>query len=156
MAKTVETTKVAPATNGTTKTETTTERKPTVKRTADELKSTEVGKITIIIGTAMKLANDPKNNLEGIDGIDKKGKEGKAQLSGRMHSITKKDGKLAAMDAKSESYAKLKKFAQDAMVELKAKNYGKAVKGLLSYCLKEVATVSNKTFNPSVLDGIEL
>lgn len=133
-----------------------TEKKAMVKRTPDDLKKTEVGKITLIINTAMKFANDAKNNREGIETIDKKGDEGKAQLSGRMHSITKVGGKLSLMDAKSESYQKLKVLAQGAMVELKAKNYGKNVKGLLSFCLKDIATVTNRVFNPSVLDGIEL
>lgn len=68
------------------------DRKPTVKRSPDELKKSEVGKITLIINTAMKLANDAKNNREGIETIDKKGDEGKAQLSSRMHSVTKIGG----------------------------------------------------------------
>jgi len=131
-------------------------KKVVAKRTPDDLKKTEAGKITLVIRTAMKLANDAKNNREGIETLDKKGDEGKAQLSSRMHSVIREGGKLSLMDAKSESYQKLKLLAQKSMVELKAKNYGKDTKALLTYCLKDVATVTNRVFNPSVLDGIEL
>ena len=147
------------AANSTVKTNVTTdtkERKPVVKRTTDELKATEVGKITLVITTAMKLANDKKYNREGIEGIDKEGDEGKAQLSGRMHAITRVDGKLANMDVNSDQYKKVKALAQKAIIELKAKNYGPSVKGLLNYCLKDIAVLTNRVFNPDILDGIEL
>lgn len=149
--------------------ETEKDKKTFVKRTADELKKTEKGKIVVILRAAMSLANVKSReglNLETIEPKDETGKlktapmlekEGSRQLAARMNLITREGGKITLIEETDANYVKLKALAQAALPTLQKSQYEAKVKALVNFCLDTLSVGTGKRgFNPSTLTGLEL
>ena len=146
-----------------------TEKKTMVKRSTEELKKSEKGKIVVVLRAAMSLANvkerdgltsiviEPKDEAGKAKTKDQIAKEGAKVLAGRMNLIMREGGKLTLIDEKDENYTKLKAHAQKALPELQKSNYGTNVKALLNFCLDTMSVGTGKRgFNPGSLEGLSL
>lgn len=137
------------------------EKKVIIKRSAEDLKKTQKGRINITIRKAMEVAN--LNDRIGLNAIDKKDegkdKKGTKQLAGRMNGLLRNEGKIDTMDEKSDSYAKLRDLATKALPELQKKpaQYGANTKAFLNFCLNSLSTEKGpRVINSTVLEGMTI
>lgn len=131
------------------------EKRAIVKRSDEDLKKSVAGKVTIIVATAMALANE--NDRKGLKFETKAGKEGAKQLSAKMTSVTGNKGKIATMKEKDPNFVTLVDLAKKALPELTKETYGANSQGLLNFCLETLtAKESKRGFNPKRLEGITL
>lgn len=131
-------------------------KKVVVKKSVEELKKTQKGRIILTIRKAMEVAN--LNERTGLTSIDKKGKDGNKQLAGRMNGLLRNGGKIESMDEKSENYTKLKDLATKALPELTKQpeaTYGNNTKAILNFCIDTLSAEKGpRKINAEVLQGM--
>lgn len=125
---------------------------PVVKKSEEELKSTQQGSVIYVARTAMALANTKER--AGLNGNFKNS----SVFSTKMNSALKTGGRIELLAETDPKFIEVRTLAKASVLEMKTPNpYGDETKKFLNYILGNLCgNKGSRGFHPGKLEGLNL